>query len=108
MQAAAKAAIDRYGVSTSASRIVAGERPIHRELERRLAALHGAEDAVAFVSGHATNVTVVGHLMGQRDLILHDALIHNSVAEGARLSGARMWRPARAAWTSTAARPAGR
>ena len=89
VQAAAKAAIDRYGVSTSASRIVAGERPIHRELERRLADLHGAEDAVAFVSGHATNTTVIGHVLGRDDLILHDALIHNSVVQGAMLSGAR-------------------
>lgn len=86
---AAKAAIDRYGVSTSASRIVAGERPIHRELETRLAALHGAEDAIAFVSGHATNTSVIGHLMGRGDVILHDALIHNSVVQGALLSGAK-------------------
>ncbi|WP_095407263.1 aminotransferase class I/II-fold pyridoxal phosphate-dependent enzyme [Mongoliimonas terrestris] len=85
---AAKAAIDRYGTSVSASRVVAGERPIHGELERALAAVHGTEAAVTFVSGHATNVTTIGTLMGPKDLILFDALIHNSVAEGARLSGA--------------------
>ena len=43
--AAAKAAIDRYGTSVSASRLVSGERPIHRELEAALARIHGAEDA---------------------------------------------------------------
>lgn len=85
---ASKAAIDRYGTSVSASRLVAGERPIHRELERSIAAVHGVEDSVVMVSGHATNVTTIGTLMGPRDLILIDALIHNSVAEGARLSGA--------------------
>jgi 8-amino-7-oxononanoate synthase len=42
-----------------------------------------------FVSGHATNVTVIGHLLGPRDLIVHDALVHNSGAEGVRLSGAK-------------------
>ena len=89
VSAGAKAAIDRYGTSVSASRVVAGERPIHRELERRLAEVHGAEDAVAFVSGHATNTSVIGHLMGPNDLILHDALIHNSVTQGALLSGAK-------------------
>ena len=87
--AAAKAAIDRHGVSASASRMVSGERPVHAELEAALAAHYGADAALAFVSGHATNVTVVGHLMGPRDLILHDAAIHNSCAEGARLSGAK-------------------
>jgi 8-amino-7-oxononanoate synthase len=87
--AAAKDAIDRYGTSVSASRLVSGERSIHQELERRLADLHGAEDCVAFVSGHATNVTVIGHLMTKNDLILHDAFVHNSAVQGAQLSGAR-------------------
>ena len=86
---AAAAAIGRYGISASASRLVSGERPVHGELERRLAAHYGQDSALAFVSGHATNVTVIGHLMGPRDLILHDAAIHNSCVEGARLSGAR-------------------
>lgn len=85
---AAKSAIDQYGVSVSASRLVAGERPIHRDLERSLAEFLGVEDCVVMVSGHATNVTTIGHLLGPKDLILYDALIHNSVTEGARLSGA--------------------
>lgn len=86
---AAKAAIDRYGTSVSASRLVSGDRPVHRELERDLASVYGTEDAIAFVSGHATNVTVIGHLFGPRDLILHDELIHNSVLQGVHLSGAK-------------------
>ncbi len=89
VSAAAKAAIDRYGTSVSASRIVSGERPIHGELEAELAALYGAEDCVAFVSGHATNVTVIGHLVGAEDIVLHDSLSHNSIVQGAVLSGAR-------------------
>jgi len=61
---AAKDAVDRYGTSVSASRIVSGERPIHREFEQALAEVYQAEDAVVLVSGHATNVTVIGHLVG--------------------------------------------
>jgi 8-amino-7-oxononanoate synthase len=86
---AAKAAIDRYGTSVSASRPVSGERPIHRDLEHALARIHGAEDAVALVGGHSTNVTIIGHLLVRNDLIVHDALIHNSIVQGAILSGAR-------------------
>jgi 8-amino-7-oxononanoate synthase len=86
---AAKAAIDQYGTSVSASRLVSGERALHRKLERALADLHGAEDCIALVSGHATNVTIIGHMVGKDDLILHDALSHNSVVQGAQLSGAR-------------------
>lgn len=87
--AAAKDAMDRYGTSVSASRLTAGERQFHRDLEAALAGLHGVDDAVSFVSGHATNVSVIGGLLGPEDLIITDALIHNSVFEGAKLSGAK-------------------
>jgi 8-amino-7-oxononanoate synthase len=86
---AAKAAIDRYGTSVSASRAVSGERPLHRELETAIAGAYGVDDAVVFVSGHATNVTTIGYLFGSRDLILHDELIHNSTLQGIQLAGAR-------------------
>jgi 8-amino-7-oxononanoate synthase len=85
---AAKAAVDRYGTSVSASRIVAGERPFHRELEAALADLYETDSALAFVSGHATNVSAIATLMEAGDLILHDELVHNSVLVGAKLSGA--------------------
>lgn len=87
--AAAKLAIDKFGTSVSASRLTAGERQVHRDLELALANLHGVEDALAFVSGHATNVSVIGGLLGPDDLIVSDALVHNSVVEGAKLSGAK-------------------
>ena len=87
--AAAKAAIDRYGTSVSASRLTAGERQIHRDLEAALARVHNAEAAISFVSGHATNVSVIGGLLGPEDLIVTDVAIHNSVTEGAKLSGAK-------------------
>ncbi|MBY0338960.1 MAG: aminotransferase class I/II-fold pyridoxal phosphate-dependent enzyme [Acetobacteraceae bacterium] len=87
--AAASDAIRRYGVSASASRLVSGERPLHAALEARLAANYGVEDAITFVSGHATNVTVIGHLLGPGDLVVHDQYVHNSGTEGVRLSGAK-------------------
>lgn len=85
---AAKEAIDRYGTSASASRLVAGERPVHKDLEKALARLYDVDDCIVFVSGHAANATTIGYLFGQKDLVVHDSLIHNSVLEGARLSGA--------------------
>ena len=86
---AAKAALDRYGTSVSASRLVSGEKVIHQELEREIARFVGTEDAITFVGGHATNETVIGHVVGPGDLVLHDALAHNSLLQGAVLSGAR-------------------
>ena len=85
---AAKNAIDRYGTSVSASRLASGERPLHREIEKEIADLIGTADSLVFVSGHATNVTTIGHLFGKSDLIVHDALIHNSVLQGCQLSQA--------------------
>lgn len=87
--AAAAEAMRRYGTSASASRVVSGERPVHRALEQGLAALYETEDCVAMVSGHATNVTTIGCLVGAGDAVVHDAYAHNSIVQGAQLSGAQ-------------------
>lgn len=85
---AAKGAIDRYGISCSASRIVAGERIVHRDLERALAAHYSVDDAVVFVGGYVTNVSVIASLAGAKDLVVCDAAMHNSAVMGSVLSGA--------------------
>lgn len=85
----AKQAVDAYGTSVSASRLVSGEKPLHRQLEMAIADWVGSEDAIVFVGGHSTNETTIGHLFGPGDLIVHDELAHNSVLQGAMLSGAR-------------------
>ena len=84
---AAQEAIERYGTSASASRVVSGEKTIHRELESAIAAFLGAEDAIVYVGGHSTNETTIGHLLKPGDLILHDELAHNSIVQGCILSG---------------------
>jgi 8-amino-7-oxononanoate synthase len=86
---AAKDAIERYGTSVSASRLVSGEKPVHGELERAIADFVGVADAICFIGGHSTNETTIGHLFGAGDLILHDSLSHNSIMQGCILSGAR-------------------
>ena len=68
--AAAHAAIDRYGVSSSASRCVAGERPVHLQLERAIAEHYGVEDSLVLVSGYSTNVSVIGQIVGPNDLVV--------------------------------------
>ncbi len=85
----AKEAIDCYGTSVSASRVVSGEIPLHRELEKEISDFIGTEDCIVYVGGHPTNVTTIGHLFGKDDLILHDEFIHNSASEGCKLSGAK-------------------
>ncbi|MEX1041603.1 MAG: aminotransferase class I/II-fold pyridoxal phosphate-dependent enzyme [Pirellulaceae bacterium] len=86
---AAMEAIQQYGTSVSASRVVSGEKTIHRELEKEICDFLGAEAAIVFVGGHSTNETTIGHLMKPGDLILHDELAHNSLIQGCILSGAQ-------------------
>ncbi|MFD9078817.1 aminotransferase class I/II-fold pyridoxal phosphate-dependent enzyme [Streptomyces erythrochromogenes] len=81
-------AVERYGTSVSASRVLSGERELTVRLERALAGFLGVEDCLTLVSGHATNVTAIGHLVGAGDLVLHDALAHDSILQGCALSGA--------------------
>jgi len=85
---AAIEAIKKHGTSVGASRLVAGERPFQRDLEKKLAEIYETDDAIVFVSGHATNVNVISTLFGPKDLIIYDALVHNSIIEGIKLSGA--------------------
>jgi 8-amino-7-oxononanoate synthase len=86
--AAVAEAAAQWGTSVSASRLTSGERPFHTELEGELAQLYSAEDALVFVSGHATNLAVISTVVGPEDLIVHDALAHNSIVLGAEMSGA--------------------
>jgi 8-amino-7-oxononanoate synthase len=82
-------AVKLYGTSVSASRVTGGQKPIHLELEQELAAFLGTEASIVMVGGHATNVSVIGHLLGPEDLVLHDSLAHDSILGGAKLAGAR-------------------
>lgn len=87
--AGAKAALDRYGASASASRIIAGEIPLYRELEARLAEIYGVGDAMITTSGYLTNAGVLGFLLRDGDVAVCDALIHGSVISGTQWSGCR-------------------
>ena len=81
-------AIKKLGTSASGSRLLAGEKPLHQELEKEIAAWKHTEAALVLVGGHSTNVTFVGNFCNERDLILYDVLSHNSVAQGIQLSHA--------------------
>ena len=85
---AAIEAIKQYGTSASGSRLLAGEKTIHQQLEKKLASWKGTEDSIVLVGGHSTNVTFIGNFCSENDLILYDVLIHNSITEGVRMSSA--------------------
>src|SRR5262249_10816988 len=86
---AAKEAIDQYGTSASASRQVAGEIPLYRELEKRLAGAYDVDDAVIAPSGYLTNAAVIPFLLTSADVAVCDALVHSSIVAGTQWAQCR-------------------
>jgi 7-keto-8-aminopelargonate synthetase-like enzyme len=81
---AAVRAAQEFGAGAGASRLVGGERVAHRVLERSLADFLGVGDVLTLISGYLTNLSLINHLLGPRDLVLIDELAHNSIVIGAR------------------------
>jgi len=88
--AAAKQAMDRYGVGPAAVRTIAGTMTLHVELEQRLAAFKGVEAAITFQSGFSANLATIPALVGRGDVIFSDRLNHASIIDGCRLSRAQI------------------
>lgn len=90
--AAAKEAVDKYGVGPAAVRSIAGTMDLHLQLEQRLAAFKGAEACITFQSGFTANLATISALVGKEDVIFSDSLNHASIIDGSRLSGAKIVR----------------
>lgn len=88
INAAAKAAIDKYGTGTHGVRLLAGTLTLHRELEETIAGFKQTEDAITFSSGYVTNLTVISTMVGRHDVVICDKLNHASIVDGCMLSGA--------------------
>ncbi|MDF5724986.1 MAG: 8-amino-7-oxononanoate synthase [Rhizonema sp. PD37] len=86
--AAATAALKEYGTGSTGSRLLSGQRKLHRDLEKAIASLKQTEDSVVFSSGYLANIGAISALVGKRDLILSDQYNHSSLKNGAILSGA--------------------
>ncbi|WP_199616122.1 glycine C-acetyltransferase [Paenibacillus alkalitolerans] len=88
LKAAAKEAVDEYGVGSGSVRTITGTLDIHDELERELAAFKGTESTLVFQSGYATNVGVLSSILGPEDVVISDELNHASIIDGIRLTKA--------------------
>ena len=92
LKSSQKEAIDRFGSSASASRLLSGDLDIHHELEEKTAHFKGKESALIFNSGYQANLGVISALMGRGDVIFSDRLNHASIVDGIALSGAKFFR----------------
>lgn len=89
---AAVEATRKWGAGSGAVRTIAGTQTLHEELERRLAAFKATEAALTLQSGYATNLAVLGAVLGEQDAVISDALNHASIIDGIRLTKARRYR----------------
>jgi 8-amino-7-oxononanoate synthase len=90
LRAAAKHAIDEYGVGAGASRLICGTLSPHMRLEERLAEFKRTEAALSFMSGYAAALGAIGALVHKDDVIILDKLCHACLIDGARASGAQI------------------
>ena len=88
--AAAKAALDCYGVGACGSPILSGMTDLHRELELKLAAFLGREQVMLFNSGFGGALGTLAGVLRRGDAVILDSKCHISLIEGAKLSSARI------------------
>ena len=91
---ASRSAAKIYGVGAASSRLLSGTFDIHEELESLLAKFKKSESAIVFPTGYQANLGVISALAGRDDCVIIDRLVHASIIDGCRLSGAKIfvWR----------------
>jgi len=92
INAAAEAALAKFGTGTHGVRLLAGTLKLHNELEATIADFKHTEDAVTYSSGYVTNQAAISTMVGRHDAVICDKLDHASIVDGCLLSGAELMR----------------
>ena len=90
--AAAKKSYDNWGFGLSSVRFICGTQSIHKELEKRIAAFCGTDDAILYSSCFDANGGLFETLLGAEDAVISDELNHASIIDGVRLCKAKRYR----------------
>ena len=90
LKRAASKAIEEFGAGSGSARLICGSQSPHHQLENALAAFKGTESAICFSSGYAAALGVLPVVVGQGDTVVIDKLVHASLIDGVRLSGAKL------------------
>lgn len=90
LQEAAMRALQKFGAGSGASRLICGSLAPHHELEEAIAAFKNTAAALSFSSGYAAALGTICALAGKDDVVVLDKLVHASVVDAARLSGATL------------------
>jgi len=90
LQHAAMECLRSFGCGSGASRLVCGSLAPFHELEAELAAFKSTEAALSFPSGFAAAIGTIPAIIGRDDIVILDKLVHASIVDAARLSGAKL------------------
>ena len=90
LKEAAIKAIEKFGAGAGASRLICGSLAPFHQLEETLADFKRTEAAMTFSTGYATAIGTIGALLGKDDVIILDKLVHASIVDAAKLSGAKL------------------
>ncbi len=85
-------ALKKYGAGGASSRYICGNNPLYTQLEKQLAQINNCEDAMVFSSGYQAAIGVIPALVDENDLVVADKIIHASLLDGVKLSGAKLIR----------------
>jgi 8-amino-7-oxononanoate synthase len=89
---AGRAALLKWGTSTTGARPSNGSRTYHVELEESLAAFLGREACQVHAAGYLSCMTSVTAFAQKGDLVLADKNVHSCLVDGIRLSNASVER----------------
>jgi glycine C-acetyltransferase len=92
IDAAAIAAIEKFGTGTYGVRLLAGTLSLHNEMEKRIADFKQAEAAISMSSGYVTNLATISSLLRKGDTVICDKLNHASIVDGCMLAMAKFVR----------------
>jgi 8-amino-7-oxononanoate synthase len=92
MKAASSAAVASAGTSSASSRLITGSLSLTHELEEATARWKGSDAALVFNTGYQANISLLQCILDKKTLVLADRLIHASLIDGVKLSGAAMMR----------------
>jgi len=90
LKSAAIRGLEKFGAGAGASRLICGSLTPFHELEEALAAFKKTESALTFSTGYATAIGAITALLDKEDIIILDKLVHASIVDAARLSGAKL------------------
>jgi len=88
LKEAAVRAVERFGAGAGASRLICGSLSPHHELDETLAELKGTQAALSFSTGYAAAQGVICSLLGRKDTIVADRLVHACIIDAAYRCGA--------------------